>query len=169
MHRCTRGAKLEQECRMRSWGHGCAGHGQAATARVWVLLLHTLSRLVIAYLPRSKRLNFMAAVTVHSHFGVQENKTITLCTFFPFYLPSSALGVPHGGPMPGLGSLPAAKSRTDPAAQQKRLKCSKTGVSGAGAPDPEPEQQPRQGLSQLVTGAVVSRSQLSRSGSQILL
>ena len=140
LHRCTRGAKLEQECRMKSWGQGCAGHGQAATAGVWGLLFHMLSRLVIAFLLRSKRLNFTAAVTIRSHFGVQENKTVTLCTFFPFYLPSSGLGVPHGGPMPGLGSLLAAKCQADLHAQQKKLKGSKTGASGAAAPDPDPDQ-----------------------------
>ena len=39
------------------------------------LLFDMLSRFVIAFLLRSKHLfNFMAAVTVHSYFGVQENK-----------------------------------------------------------------------------------------------
>ena len=38
------------------------------------LLFNTLSRLVIAFLPRSKPPHFMAAVTVHSDFGAQENK-----------------------------------------------------------------------------------------------
>ena len=33
-----------------------------------------LSRLVIAFLPRSKHFNFMAAVTICSDFGAQENK-----------------------------------------------------------------------------------------------
>jgi len=33
-----------------------------------------LSGLVIAFLPRSKHLNLMAAVTIHSDFGTQENK-----------------------------------------------------------------------------------------------
>ena len=32
-----------------------------------------LSRLVIAFLPGSKCLNFMAEVTIYSDFGVQEN------------------------------------------------------------------------------------------------
>ena len=36
------------------------------------------SRFVIAFLPRSKRLNFMAAVTISSDFGAQENK---ICQF----------------------------------------------------------------------------------------
>ena len=38
-------------------------------SRVMSLLFNMLSRLVIAFLPRSKRLNFMAAVTVCSDFG----------------------------------------------------------------------------------------------------
>ena len=35
-----------------------------------------LSRLVIAFLPRSKCLNFVAAVTTSSDFGAQENSLI---------------------------------------------------------------------------------------------
>ena len=43
------------------------------------LLFNTLSRFVIAFLPkRSKRLNCMAAVTVHSDFGAQENQICQL-------------------------------------------------------------------------------------------
>ena len=121
-------------------GPRVASSGQAATAGVWGLLFHMLSRLVTAFLPRSKRLIFTAAVTVRSHFGGQENKPVTLCTFFPFCLPSSGLGVPHGGPVPGLGSLLAAKCQADLPAQQKKLKGSKIGASGAAAPDPDPDQ-----------------------------
>ena len=41
--------------------------------KVMPLLFKMLSRLVIAFLPRSKRLfNFMAAVTICSDFGAQE-------------------------------------------------------------------------------------------------
>ena len=42
--------------------------------KVMSLLFNMLPRLVIPYLPRSKRLNFMAAVTICSDFGAQENK-----------------------------------------------------------------------------------------------
>ena len=42
--------------------------------KVMSLLLNKLSRLVITFLPRSKRLNFMAAVTICSDFGAQKNK-----------------------------------------------------------------------------------------------
>ena len=38
------------------------------------LLFNKLSRLVIAFLPRSKHLNFMAAITLCSDFGGQKNK-----------------------------------------------------------------------------------------------
>ena len=44
------------------------------------------TRFVIALLPRSKRLNFVAAVTVCSDFGAQENKTCHCFQFFPVYL-----------------------------------------------------------------------------------
>ena len=37
------------------------------------LLFNVLSRFVIAFLTRSKRLHFMAVVTVCSDFGAQEN------------------------------------------------------------------------------------------------
>ena len=38
------------------------------------LLFNMLSRLVVTFLPRSKRLNFMTAVTIFSDFGAQKNK-----------------------------------------------------------------------------------------------
>ena len=42
--------------------------------KVMSLLLNMLSRLVITFLPRSKRLNFMVAVTICSDFGAPKNK-----------------------------------------------------------------------------------------------
>jgi len=48
--------------------------GQTFVGKVMSLLLNMLSRLVITFLPRSKRLNFMAAVTICSDFGAQKNK-----------------------------------------------------------------------------------------------
>ena len=42
--------------------------------KVMSLLFNMLPRLVITFLPRSKRLNFMAAVTICSDFGAQKNK-----------------------------------------------------------------------------------------------
>ena len=51
--------------------------------KVMSLLLNILSRLLITFLPRSKRLlYFMAAVTICSDFGAQENK-ICHCFHFP--------------------------------------------------------------------------------------
>ena len=54
--------------------HMTTGKTIALTRRTFVgkvmsLLLNMLSRLVITFLPRSKRLNFMAAVTICSDFG----------------------------------------------------------------------------------------------------
>ena len=43
--------------------------------KVMSLLFNMLFRLVTAFLPRRKRLNFMAAVTICSDFGAEENKT----------------------------------------------------------------------------------------------
>ena len=42
--------------------------------KVMSLLLNMLSRLFITFLPRSKRLNFMAAVTICSDLGAPQNK-----------------------------------------------------------------------------------------------
>ena len=52
--------------------------------KVMSLLFNMLSRVVIAFLPRSKCLHFMVAVTICSDFGAQENK---LYHCFPTYLP----------------------------------------------------------------------------------
>ena len=42
--------------------------------KIMSLLLNMLSRLVINFLPRSKCLNFMDAITICSDFGAQKNK-----------------------------------------------------------------------------------------------
>ena len=55
--------------------------------KVMSLLFNMLSRLVIAFLPRSKHLNFMAAVTICSDLGAQENKVSHRFQCFPIYLP----------------------------------------------------------------------------------
>ena len=56
--------------------------------KVMSLLFIMLSRFAIAFLPRSKRLlNFMAAVTICSDFGAQENKVCHCFHCFPIYLP----------------------------------------------------------------------------------
>jgi len=41
--------------------------------KVMSLVCNMLSNMVITFLPRNKRLNFMAAVTICSDFGAQEN------------------------------------------------------------------------------------------------
>ena len=60
---------------------------QTFVRKVMSLFFNTLSRFVIAFLPRSKCLNFMAAATIHSDFGAQENKICHCFQFFPIYLP----------------------------------------------------------------------------------
>ena len=60
------------------------------------LLLNMLSRLVIAFLPRSKCLNFVAAVTMCSDFGSQENKISHCFLCFPICLPWSDGNGRHG-------------------------------------------------------------------------
>ena len=56
--------------------------------KVMSLLFNMLSRLVIAFLPSSRRLfNFMAAVTICSDFGAQENKVCHCFHCFLTYLP----------------------------------------------------------------------------------
>ena len=52
---------------------------QMFVGKVTSLLFNMLSRLVIAFLPKSKRLNFMAAVTICSDFGAQEKKICQCC------------------------------------------------------------------------------------------
>ena len=51
--------------------------------KVMSLLLNTLSRFVITFLPRSKSFNFMAADIICIDFGAQEIKSVTTFTFSP--------------------------------------------------------------------------------------
>ena len=62
---------------------------QTFVGKVMSLLFNLLFRLVIAFLPRSKRLNFMAAVTICSDFGAQTNKVSHCFHCYPIYLPWS--------------------------------------------------------------------------------
>ena len=59
--------------------------------QVMSLLFNILSRFVIVFLPRSKCLsfNFMAAVTICSDYGAQENKVCHYFHCFPIFLPWS--------------------------------------------------------------------------------
>ena len=66
------------------------GKTLALTRRTFVgkgisLLLNMLSRLVIIFLPRSKCLNFMAAVTICRDFRAPQNKFCTCFHCFPIY------------------------------------------------------------------------------------
>ena len=68
------------------------GKTTALTRRTFVgkvmsLLFNMLSRLVITFLPRSKHLNFMAAITICSDFGAPKNKVSYCFHCFPIYLP----------------------------------------------------------------------------------
>ena len=54
--------------------------------KVMSLLFNRLSRLVIAFLPRSKHV-LMAAVTICSDFGAPQNKVPHCIRCFPIYLP----------------------------------------------------------------------------------
>ena len=57
---------------------------QTFVSKVMSLVFNTLSRLVIAFLPRSKcLLSSWLQVTVHSGFGAQENKSLSLFPLFP--------------------------------------------------------------------------------------
>ena len=65
---------------------------QSFVSKVMSLLFNMLSRLVIlalyiAFFPRNKCHNFMAAVTIFSDFGSQEHKICHCFHFSPFYLP----------------------------------------------------------------------------------
>ena len=51
--------------------------------KVMSLLFNMLSRLVINFLPRSKRLNFMAAVTICNDFGAKTIKSVTVSIVSP--------------------------------------------------------------------------------------
>ena len=55
--------------------------------KVMSLLFNMLSRLVITLLPRSKCLNFVAAVTICNDFGAQRNKVYHCFHCLPIYLP----------------------------------------------------------------------------------
>ena len=55
---------------------------QTLVGKVISLLFKMLSRIVIAFLPRSKHLNFVAAVTIRTEFGAQE---IKICHYFHYF------------------------------------------------------------------------------------
>ena len=77
------------------WSNSHRTTGKTTALTLWTfgskgmsLLFNTLSKFVIAFLPRSKRLLiFMAVVTICSDFGDQENKVCHRFHCFPIYLP----------------------------------------------------------------------------------
>ena len=56
---------------------------QAFVDKVMSLLFNMMSRFVITFLPRSKRLSFMAAVTICSDSGAQKIKPVTVSIVSP--------------------------------------------------------------------------------------
>ena len=58
-------------------------------SKVMSLVFNMLSNLFIAFLPRSKCLNFMSSVTICSDFGAQKYKVLTVFHCFPICLPWS--------------------------------------------------------------------------------
>ena len=66
----------------------CLLPSQTFVSKVMSLLFNTLSRFIIALLPRSKQASFnlMTAVTICSDFGAQENKVCHCFHYFFIYL-----------------------------------------------------------------------------------
>ena len=60
---------------------------QTFVGKVVSLLFNTLSRFIIAFLPKSKRLLISWLQSVCSDFGAQENKVCYCFHCFPIYLP----------------------------------------------------------------------------------
>ena len=59
---------------------------QTFAGKMMSLLFDMLSRLVIAFFPKEQASsNFMAAVTICSDYGAQENKICHCFYFFPIY------------------------------------------------------------------------------------
>ena len=76
--------------------HLCVTTGKITALIIWTcvgkvmsLLFNMLSRFVIAFLPRSKHLNFMAAVTICSDFEALKYKVCHCFHCFSIYLPWS--------------------------------------------------------------------------------
>ena len=68
------------------------GKTTALTRRTFVdkvmsLLFNMLPRLIITFFPRSKRLNFMAAVSICCDFGAQKNNVLHCFHCLPIYFP----------------------------------------------------------------------------------
>ena len=74
--RCSAFFMVQLSCPYMTTRKTVALTRQTFVSRVMSLLFNMLSRFVIALLSRSKHLNFMAAVTICSDFGAQENNPI---------------------------------------------------------------------------------------------
>ena len=98
------GTPFQYSCLENPMGGGAwwaAVHGVAQSRTRLKRLSSSSSRLVIAFLPRSKHLNFKAVVTICSDFGTQENK-LSHC----FHCSPSVcheVGVREGARTPGRG------------------------------------------------------------------
>ena len=67
----------------RNIGKTIAVNTQITVGKVMSLLLNMLSRLVITFLPRSKSLNFMAAITIYSDLELPKIKSASVSTVSP--------------------------------------------------------------------------------------
>ena len=75
---------VQLSCVYMTTGKTIALTRRTFVSKVMALLFNMLSRLVIAFLPRSKAsFNFMAAVTICNDFGAQENNVCHSFHFFP--------------------------------------------------------------------------------------
>ena len=95
-HHSSKASILPSQSSLWSNSHLYLTTGKAIVLTIWMfvgkvmsLLFNMLSRSVIVFLPRSKSLNFRAAVTICSDLGTQENKICHCFHFFPFYFPWS--------------------------------------------------------------------------------
>ena len=77
---------VQLSCSYMTTGKTIALTIQTLISKVISLLFNTLSTFVIAFLPKNK-CSFMAAVTICSDFGAQENKVCLCLHSFCIYLP----------------------------------------------------------------------------------
>ena len=87
IHQCSAFFTVQLSHPYMTTGKTIALMRRTTVGKVMSLLFNILSRLVITFLPRSKRLNFMAAVTICSDFGAQKNKVRHCFHCSPIYFP----------------------------------------------------------------------------------
>ena len=88
------GAQLSSQSQLShpymTTGKTVASNRRTFVGKVMSLLFNMLSRLVITFLQRSKRLLiFMTAITIYSDFGAPQNKVWHCFHYFPIYFPWS--------------------------------------------------------------------------------